>query len=153
MERIWHDTSFVQRYDLPRRCFRWRDLAITRVARSAGELRHLTPTFLPDGRRFLFLTVNQPEDGTAVFSGSLDSPEVKRIITNPVGPIYLVAGHLLFVRNSTVMAQPFNWKRERLTGDPVSLLERPYAYSGSSTQLPHFLRLHMHSPTRLQSCR
>jgi len=104
---------------------------VTRPVRSAGELGHITPHFLPDGRHFLFLAVNQRQEDTAIYYGYLDSPDVKRIMPNPVGPIYFVAGHLLFVRGGTLMAQPFDWKDGRLGGQAVSLLERPFSYATS----------------------
>ncbi len=59
------------------------------------------PSFLPDGKRFLFQREN------AVWLASLDSTEPpRRLVEAPAAkPIYS-AGHILFIRDRTLMAQP-----------------------------------------------
>jgi Tol biopolymer transport system component len=104
---------------------------VTRVDRSRGELKHVMPYFLPDGRRFLFLAVNQRTENSAIYEGTLDSAQVQRIMANPVGPVYVIGGNLIFARGSALMAQPFDWKAARFQGEPVSLQENVSAYSGS----------------------
>ena len=104
---------------------------VTRVDRSRGDLKHVMPYFLPDGRRFLFFAVNQRNENSAIFEGTLDSAEVQRIMANPVGPVYVIGRNLIFARGSALMAQPFDWKAGRLQGEPVSLQENVSAYPGS----------------------
>jgi serine/threonine protein kinase len=106
-------------------------VAVTHVNRSLGELKHITPYFLPDGRRFLYLAVNQLEQESAVYEASLDSPQLQRILANPVGPFYLIGGDLLFAKGSDLMLQPFDWKTGRLHGAATALEERVYAYTAS----------------------
>ncbi len=113
-------------------------VAVTHVNRSLGELKHLTPYFLPDGRRFLFLAVNQREQDSAVYEASLDSPQLQRILPNPVGPVFLIGGDLLFARGSALMLQPFDWKRGRLQGAATALEDRVYAFAGSYSPLADF---------------
>lgn len=102
---------------------------VTHSDHSRGDLYQLMPYFLPDGRRFLFLSINQRPENTAIYEGSLDSQEVKRIVVNPVGPFFVIGKDLIFSRGSILMAQPFDWKSARLTGAPVSLQERAYSAS------------------------
>ena len=104
---------------------------VARVDRSRGELKHVMPYFLPDGRRFLFLAVNQRTENSAIYQGTLDSTQVQRILANPVGPFYVIGGNLIFARAGALMAQPFDWKNARLQGSSVSLQESVYAYSSS----------------------
>jgi hypothetical protein len=115
---------------------------VTHVDNSRGEIRHVMPYFLPDGRRFLFLAIHQRGVDTAIYEGSLDSQRVTRVMANPVGPYFLIGKDLIFARASTLMAQEFDWKAVRLKGTPVSLEQRGYAavpehvFSGSGSFAP-----------------
>ncbi len=116
---------------------------VTHVDSSHGELRHLTPYFLPDGRRFLFFSTRRRAGDSAIYEGSLDSPEVKRVMTNSVAPFFLVGKDLIFARAETLMAQEFDWKAVRMKGGPVSLEERghlplpEHVYSGAGIFTPY----------------
>ena len=111
----------------------------THVNRSLGELKHLTPHFLPDGRRFLFFAVNQRDQDSAVYEASLDSPQLQRILANPVGPVYLIGSYRLFAKqDSALILQPFDWKTGRLHGAATALDERVYAFAGSYNPLANF---------------
>jgi eukaryotic-like serine/threonine-protein kinase len=111
---------------------------VSRPNPSRGEIRQLLPYFLPDGRRFLFLSVNQRAEDSAIYEGSLDSPHLDRVVPTPVGPVYLSGKYLLFVRGTTLFAQPFDWKSARFTGGPVSLSEHPYSYAGAFNPIASF---------------
>ncbi|HZS53924.1 MAG TPA: protein kinase [Bryobacteraceae bacterium] len=118
-------------------------VAVTHVDSSHGELRHLTPYFLPDGRRFLFFSTRRRAGDSAIYEGSLDSPEVKRVMANPVAPFFLVGKDLIFARAETLMSQEFDWKAARMKGGPVSLEERghlllpEHVYSGTGIFTPY----------------
>jgi len=75
------------------------------------------PAFLPDGRRFLYVTRGQ------VHVGSLDSPD-----SWPLGPsqsnAVFASGYLLFVRDGTLVAQPFDETRLEMVGNAVPLAEQ-----------------------------
>ena len=71
------------------------------------------PAFLPDGRHFLFFG----PPGT-VFVGSLDSKDVKPLVKADSQALY-ASGYLLFQRQGTLFAQPFDIKRLEVTGDAV----------------------------------
>ena len=80
------------------------------------------PSFLPDGRHFLFYvlhTTNQAE----VRVGSLDSSESKVVLQGYSRAIYADPGFLLFVREGTLMAQPFDPSTRAVTGSPMPLAE------------------------------
>ena len=113
---------------------------VTHPDRSKGEIRHLAPFLLPDDRHFLFVAINQRTEDSAIYLGSLDSQQLQRLIANPVGPVFVSHKYLLFVRGNSpsVIAQAFDWKTGRLSGDPITLPEHPYSYSGSFNPLASF---------------
>jgi Tol biopolymer transport system component len=55
--------------------------------------------------------------------GSLDSKEAKLIFHNHSNAIF-VSGHILFLRQNTLMAQPFDPKRLEFTGDALPVAEQ-----------------------------
>jgi eukaryotic-like serine/threonine-protein kinase len=104
---------------------------ITAVDRQRGETNHVNPTFLPDGRHFLYLIGGSPEvDG--VYVGSIDAkPEEQkrerllatRFIADYTPPQDSAGGRLFFMRESTLMAQTFDAGRLELTGEPMPVAE------------------------------
>jgi Tol biopolymer transport system component len=74
------------------------------------ETTHRFPHFLPDGRHFIYLSANHrdPDGSTSgIYYGSLDGDEPRWLITSRSNAIY-ARGFLLFVRDSTLMAQEFD---------------------------------------------
>src|SRR5262249_3375175 len=76
---------------------------------------HRWPMFLPDGKRFLYLAATGPANG--IYLASLDDPKrARRLEPDEANPQYLApapgsaVGHLLFVREGTLMAQPVDPK-------------------------------------------
>ena len=95
----------------------------------AGETAHRRPSFLPDGRHFLYL-IQGNSPGIAV--GSLDSMEAKRLPLSTDGQaIYVPPGYLLFTRQGTLLAQPFDSGRLELTGEPSPVAEQVATDSGN----------------------
>jgi Tol biopolymer transport system component len=103
----------------------------THLDTSRGEIKHLWPQFLPDGRHFLYLAVSQQTANSSVCVGSLDSPETTRVMAGGLGAVFAEPGYLLYVRNGTLVAHPFDWKSAHLTGDPISLSEPVFAWATS----------------------
>jgi hypothetical protein len=101
-------------------------MALTAVDSSRGELFHALPTFMPDGKHFIYLRFGRQEVG-GIYAGSLDAkPEQQsreRILASRLGASY-VNGYLFFMRENTLMAQPFDAGRLQLRGDPVPVAER-----------------------------
>jgi hypothetical protein len=81
--------------------------------------RPFRPQFLPDGRQFLYWSVSA--DGqSAVRAGSLDSRQTTLVAASDAPGIY-AAGHLLFQRGATLVAQPFDPRTLRLSDEPVAV--------------------------------
>ena len=81
--------------------------------------------FLSDGRRFIFCKrTNREQTAAAVYAGSIDSAETKQI--EPMPPtraVFTKGGYLLYARDQTLVAQAFDEKNLRLTGEPVVIVE------------------------------
>ncbi|HJW14362.1 MAG TPA: protein kinase [Thermoanaerobaculia bacterium] len=81
------------------------------------------PEFLPDGRHFLYMAQGQKTEDHMYRIGSLDSNESRPLAPAQSLVTYAPPGHLLFVRESTLVAQPFDAKAMKTTGEPVPLAE------------------------------
>jgi len=94
---------------------------IMRVSENGGTPvpvadRGIHPTMLPDGRHYLFLGGGRgsPE---GIYAGSLDSKEQRKITEANSQAEFRPSGHLLFLRGTTLMAQPFDPAGLRTTGE------------------------------------
>jgi serine/threonine protein kinase/Tol biopolymer transport system component len=90
------------------------------------DWRHDWPSFLPDGRRFLFVAklwtraAETSEQG--IYLGSLDDPtSIRRILPDLSSAVYAPPGLLVFVRDGTLTAAPFDLTTGRVTGSPAPI--------------------------------
>ena len=99
--------------------------ALFRVSAAGGEPQPLTkledpfnshrhPRFLPDGRRFLYLA-RAPRDASVIVLASVDG-QAPREVLRAASQAEYASGHLLFVRESVLMAQPFDLERGATSG-------------------------------------
>jgi serine/threonine protein kinase len=103
-------------------------VAVTEFDAEGGELSHRFPEFLPDGRHFLFLVQGRAEtegseEGFTLFAGSLESKERKRLVATSSSARYAKSGHVLFLRDRTLLAQRFDAGALELVGDAVPVAE------------------------------
>jgi eukaryotic-like serine/threonine-protein kinase len=98
-------------------------IQLTTVDASRNEIDHLWPYFLPDGRHFLFLARNAQPENSAIYVGTLDSKETTRLLQAHSSMAYASPGYLLFVRESTLMAQGFDADTLQLKGDAFPVAE------------------------------
>jgi eukaryotic-like serine/threonine-protein kinase len=90
-----------------------------------GEFGHVRPFFLPDGRHFLYrVHTNVSEVGGPLYLASLDSAEHKLLLNVDSSNVLYTQGHLLFLRETTLMAQPFDAQRLVLTGEALPIAEQ-----------------------------
>jgi Tol biopolymer transport system component len=111
------------------------------------ETSHIEPVFLPDGRRFLYTRLANPRDQSGVYMGSLnggaESANASRLLFASSGVVFAPSsdanvGHLLFVRGSTLMTQPFDAARAEVAGEATPVAENmpdigARAFSASTT--------------------
>ena len=103
---------------------------LTTLDQSRFETSHRWPSFLPDGRHFLFFVRSGKVENIGVYVGSLDSKETTQLLPNVLSAVYAAPGFLLFLRNETLMAQPFDTNALKLTGEQVPVAEQVAFNSG-----------------------
>jgi hypothetical protein len=99
------------------------------------------PTFLPDGRRFLFTaklwTRTAEASDQGIYIGSLDNPKIERLLPDLSSAVYAPPGYLVFARDGTLTALPFDLAAGRVTGSPVPIggavaMESQFYFAGVS---------------------
>jgi serine/threonine protein kinase/Tol biopolymer transport system component len=90
---------------------------------SLAERDHTQPQFLPDGRHFLYKAWSDKPENMAIYIGSLDSRMKTRIMGNEKRVLYAPPGFMLFLREQTLMAQPFDVDRLQFTGEARPIVE------------------------------
>ena len=98
---------------------------LTTLDTSRHELSHRWPHFLPDGDHFLFVnqTSASATDSDAVYLASLGK-NTWDILFRGNSNVAYASGRLLFERQSTLMARPFDTDKREFTGDAVPIEER-----------------------------
>jgi DNA-binding winged helix-turn-helix (wHTH) protein len=96
---------------------------VTRIAKPGSGRQHMWPSFLPDGRHFLYSesrAVNDPQ-GQSIYVGSLDGSSPKLIALKTSGNAVYAAGYLVYGHDHILWAQPFDLHRLEFSGSPTSL--------------------------------
>ena len=113
-------------------------VAAPATALDKGETNHRWPQFLPDGRHFLYQRVSTDPNKMGVYVGSIDAkPEeqsLKRLLASNRQAYYAASpnggpGHLVFMRETTLMAQPFDPAKMELSGEPAAIAEGVDSFS------------------------
>ena len=91
--------------------------------RSQQQTSLLWPAFLPDGRHFLYLAWSNEPDKRAIFATSLDGGPPKLVVKASASAAFVAPGTLLYLRDTALMAQPFDTGRMQLTGEAVRLAD------------------------------
>ena len=102
---------------------------ITKLDSSRNETSHRWPYFLPDGEHFLYATrttAGAAGEGDAFHLGSLDTTFIPRLLAYSGSSVAYANGYLLFAREQTLMAQPFDESSLQTTGDAFPIAERVY---------------------------
>jgi eukaryotic-like serine/threonine-protein kinase len=91
-----------------------------------GENSHRYPSFFPDGRHFVYeAQVGGGGSQYKHYLGSLDSNQRTRLsFESESNVVYASPGHLLFVQQGTLKAQPFDVRRLRKVGEAFALADR-----------------------------
>jgi len=94
-----------------------------------NEAWYFWPHFLPDGRHFLYLVGNERSKGSILYAGSLDSGDRRPLLEVSSHVEYAAPGYLLYVRDGTLLVQPFDAERLTLTGDAAPVAEKIQYFS------------------------
>ena len=105
--------------------------AVTAPDGSRQESSQLWPSFLPDGRNFLYLVTGQRPDETGIYLASVDGRERRRLLSAQSNAVYAPPGFLLFARDGALLAQPFDAAKGQLRGEPLPLVDQiPVVFFG-----------------------
>jgi serine/threonine protein kinase len=115
--------------------------AVTQFDTARAENSHRFPSFLPDGRHFIYAVRSQQSEHWGLSIASLDSPVGKALVTGTDwGGQVVPPGYLLYLRGPSLVAQAIDLDSHRLNGEPVALADNvgrtttAYAsFSSSST--------------------
>ena len=101
---------------------------VTRLDRSAGEDAHRWPHFLPDGRHFFYTAITGPccpaAQPAVIRIGTLDQASSDITLFQAESSASYASGHVIFARDETLMAQPFDLETRQLRGDAFPLGDR-----------------------------
>ena len=101
-------------------------IAVTAVSPGSSESQHW-PHFLPDGKHFLYFVNWAGPPGSqrnGLYAASLDSATPKLISSEIIGNVFFAAGNLIYVRDRTILAQPFDSRQLQTTGPAVPLTQQ-----------------------------
>jgi Tol biopolymer transport system component len=91
---------------------------VTRL--ESGQSSHRFPQFLPDGQHFIYLEF----PASSVYVGSLDGSPSKRLTNADAAAVVSPLGSLLFLRQTTLFAEAFDFRKLELLGNPVPVAEQ-----------------------------
>ncbi|MDQ3238812.1 MAG: protein kinase, partial [Actinomycetota bacterium] len=89
-----------------------------------AEDTYRSPSFLPDGRHFLYHIPSSRKETQGIYLGSLDGKTKQRLLPDESNVVYARPGYLLFMRGGALMAQAFDAERFSLSGQPAVVAER-----------------------------
>jgi serine/threonine protein kinase len=102
--------------------------AVTQLPSGETNRYHRYPQFLPDGRSFLFQFLTSSPEAAGIYVGTIDGGAPVRVLDGveqamyaprPGGP----TGFLLYRRQDTLLAQPFDSAARRITGDAMPVAD------------------------------
>src|SRR5262245_56859844 len=89
------------------------------------------PSFLPDGRHFLYYVISGDKETRGIYIGSLDGSVRRRLLNDDSNAVYAASstgntggGFLLFRREAALMAQPFDAAALQLAGEAFPVANR-----------------------------
>ena len=92
---------------------------------------HRHPRFLPDGKQIIFLARGNTPAQSSLLVADLENGLTREVMATQTQAEY-GSGHLMFVRERALMAQPFDPGAGRLEGEAVPLAEDVLVIQGAS---------------------
>ncbi len=92
----------------------------TKLNKIGAFAGHRWPYFLPDGKHFLYMGIEGDQQLGKIYAASLDSPDAKLVLPENTNVAY-AAGHLLFMKDGNLVAQPFDPDRLTMSGNPIPI--------------------------------
>ncbi|HEY0872032.1 MAG TPA: protein kinase [Vicinamibacterales bacterium] len=98
---------------------------VTTLDTENGDVQHSYPSFLPDGQHFLFTVIGSrtgANEARGVYVGSLDGVEPRLLIEAGSHGRY-ANGHVLFLRDATLLAQRIDPETLTLQGEAMPIAQ------------------------------
>ncbi|MGQ0736914.1 MAG: protein kinase domain-containing protein [Acidobacteriota bacterium] len=96
---------------------------LTELDTARGEIAHRHPSFLPDGRHVIYVAVKRVSADSTIVLASLESPSGRPVARSQYRAAFAAPDRLLFMRESTLLAQPFDTRRLEPVGDPYPVAD------------------------------
>ncbi len=99
---------------------------ITKPDSGHGQTSQRWPVFLPDGRHFVYWAGNptaSAQETRGIYAGALEQSEQRYVLQTDSGAIYAPPGYLLYLRDQSLMAQPFDAGGVKLKGEAFPVAE------------------------------
>jgi serine/threonine protein kinase len=106
----------------------------TKLDTAQKQGSHRWPSFLPDGRHFLYSA--RGPDGLSIYAGSIDSDTVKLLFPNDTNAVYAAPGFVLFNREGILMRQSFDPARLELKGEAAAVAGAAAERVAAAVNLP-----------------
>jgi Tol biopolymer transport system component len=113
-------------------------VALTKLDEKRGDGAHLFPCFLPDKKHFVYYRRSNNKEFSGIYIGAVGVPpeqqDSKLLIATQNSAVYTPSpdprertrglGFLLFLREQTLMAQPFDASALELKGEPAPIAQQ-----------------------------
>jgi Tol biopolymer transport system component len=90
----------------------------------AGEVQQAWPHFLPDGEHFLYIASGAASNDGKVRVGTLGSTKSKIVANVETRVEYAAPGYIVYQRDQSLVAQPFDAKSRQTRGEPVPIVDQ-----------------------------
>jgi Tol biopolymer transport system component len=96
---------------------------VTRVDVAQQEASHRWPQLLSDGRHFVYFVQATAPGTHGIYLADLGgSAPPRRLLTSPLGAVYVPPDYLLFVSDEALLATRFDWEGVRVRGEPLPIV-------------------------------
>ncbi len=105
--------------------------AVTTLDQASGERAHWWPSFLPDGKHFLYSVRASSLENGGIFAGSVDGGPGKKLVAGVItNAVYVAPGYLLYSRDGNLVARKFDAQRLQVRSTELRIADRLKAYYG-----------------------
>lgn len=96
---------------------------ITALEPTLGEQNHSSPWLLPDGKHFLFKAWSNLPQNRKIYIGELNTAVRTLLLPDANSRAMFADGFILYTRQGTLLAQPFDIEKMQFKGDAVTITQ------------------------------
>ena len=105
---------------------------VTALDSTRQQSAHRFPSFLPDGKHFLFASLPARSGKYDIWMGSLDGSKPESVMSAGASPLYISPGYLAYLRGLNLVAQKFDYNNHRLLGPVIPVPDVPGVSASNS---------------------